>query len=820
MDIKKILSLSLFTIMGLTSFTNNTKALTTVGNFKLTLEPNVFYERTRTNYYDSYQFTNYTINDKVSYCIEPGIDITESIYYGTSDLTGASGYSAETMRKVLLYAYYGYEYPGHNTPLYRVASQTMIWEEVNTFRFKYSTERYGYGTHIDISKERNEIQRLIDNHYKKPSFNGQTITANVGDTVTLTDTNNVLSNYEVIGNNITDVTINGNQLSFKTKTVGELSIEFQKKQYTNTVALVHYNNDTQKMVTSGALDPVYSKLNIKSLGGKVEFTKYDKDSITAQGQATLSGAVYGIYNNNDVLIETLTTNDKGYSISGNLPSFGTFYLKEITPSIGYQLDNTKYYFDSTIEEVNASLKVYETVISNDFEFTKVYADAKTSIMTPEANVTFGFYNSKGELYKKATTDSNGRISINLVYDTYTVKQLTSTTNYEKVEDFIIEVKEMKDTTYKVISNAEVTAKLKVIKIDKDTGSIIKRANIGFRIYDVINKKYVEQVITYPSKEVISIFKTDSNGILITPYPLSSGTYLLEEVDQTIDGYLWNDKSLEFSIGENSEFINDNEYGIIFEVKFENKAVKGSIELNKKGEEIELTSDGYIYTEKALEGVKFGLYANNDIFDGVGNLIYSKGTKITELITDVNGNVKINNLYLGSYYLVELETVDNHVLDKNIYYFDLKYIDQYTEIVTYTLNVKNYLPKGSIEFTKTDVSTSEALPNTLIEIYNDNEELVFTGRTDEFGKIIINELPMGKYYILEIEAPEGYELNSERMYFEILEDGEIVKCTMTNNLIITEVPSTGLNQINYYKPTSMLLIVLGFGVLLYESKKEK
>lgn len=820
MNKKKIIATLLFSIISLISFSNNVDAYQVVGNLNRNPMPNMFYERTRANYYFSYQFSEYSIDSKVAYCIEPGVDITESTYYATDNLTSGSGYTAETMRKVLLYAYYGYEYPGHNTNLYRVATQTMIWEETDTFKFRYFTERYGYGSYIDISKEKNEIQRLVDNHYVRPSFNGQTITANVGETITLTDNNNVLSNYEVIGNNITDVTINGNQLSFKTETVGEVSIEFQKKQYISNVALVHYNNNTQKMVTSGALDPVYSKLTILSLGGTVEFVKHDKDLNVAQGQATLSGAVYGIYNTNDVLIETLATNDNGYSISRNLPAFGTYYIKEITPSVGYQLDNTKYYFDSNIDSINASLKVYETIISNEFEFTKVYADAKTSIMTPEANVTFGFYNSKGELYKTATTDINGRISINLVFDTYTVKQLTSTTDYEKVDDFIIEVKEMKDTTYKVISNAEVTAKLKVIKIDADTGNIIERANIGFKIFDVINNRYVEQVITYPSKEVISIFRTDSNGILITPYPLASGTYLLEEVDQAMDGYLWNDKSVEFSIGENSELINDNEYGIIFEVKFENKAVKGSIELNKTGEEVELTEEGYIYTEKVLENVKFGLYASEDIFDGMGNLIYSKGSKISELITDVNGYVKVNDLYLGRYYLLELETADNHVLDKNIYYFELKYIDQYTEIINYTLLIKNYLPKGTIEFTKTDFSTSKALPNTLIEIYNENDELIFTGRTDEFGKIIINQLPLGKYYILEIEAPAGYELNPERMYFEILEDGEIIKCNMTNNLIITEVPSTGLNQINYYKITSMLLAVLGLGVLLYANKKKK
>lgn len=119
------------------------------------------------------------------------------------------------------------------------------------------------------------------------------------------------------------------------------------------------------------------------------------------------------------------------------------------------------------------------------------------------------------------------------------------------------------------------------------------------------------------------FETDSNGILITPYPLKAGTYYLEEVDQKIDGYLWNKNSVEFKIGEDSKLINDEEFGILFEVKFENKAVKGSLELTKTGEEVELTDNGYIYTKINLKGVKIGLYARENIYDALGNLKYKK-----------------------------------------------------------------------------------------------------------------------------------------------------------------------------------------------------
>ena len=140
-------------------------------------------------------------------------------------------------------------------------------------------------------------------------------------------------------------------------------------------------------------------------------------------------------------------------------------------------------------------------------------------MTPEPNVEFGFYNSKGELYKTGKTDKNGKLNINLVYGTYTVKQLTTSKDTTKVDDFTIKVYEMGEKIYYTISNAEITAKLKVVKIDKDTKQVITRKNIKFKIYNVDTKEYVKQTITYPTAKTIDVFETDSNGILITPYPL-------------------------------------------------------------------------------------------------------------------------------------------------------------------------------------------------------------------------------------------------------------------------------------------------------------
>ena len=741
--------------------------------------------------YSSWRLENYYVDGNVAFCIEPGIPEGNPMREATWEETGLSN---SIKQRVLLLAYYGYQYNGHQTQGYRAATQALIWETIlggNT-RVTFNTERYGAGTPYNVDAERNVINNLVAQHYTKPSFNGTTVTAQVGTSVTLTDTNNVLSNYEVYASNNANVSINGNQLTITPTEIGNVTLQFVKKQIYSRSYLIYVGDGIQNMISGGNVDPVYFSVNLKALGGKVEINKVDSATMTTtpQGEASLSGAKFEIVDKFGNVVQTLTTDSNGYAISDYLPYFGRYTLREVNPSNGYLLSDEVVPFDSTKDSMLTYVKFKEDVITRDYEFTKIYASDKTGIMTPEVGIKFGIYDKNNNLVKQETTDSEGKIYVTLPYGAYTLKQLTSTKNFEKMEDYKFEVREVGETINKVFGNAEITARLKVIKVDSETGQIIERSNIKFKIFDVKNNEYVSQTITYPTAKTIDTFETDDNGILITPYPLKSGTYYLEEVDQVIDGYLWNDKSVEF----------------------------GSIEINKTGEEVELTDKGFVYTKINLEGVKIGLYANDNIYDALGNLKYKKDTLVKELITDENGYVSLDNLYLGKYYLKEISTTNNHVLDTTKYSFELKYKDQYTAVITYTTTLENHLPKGTLEFTKTDFSTSETLPNTLIEIYTENDELVYSGRTDENGKIVITELPVGKYYILEKEAPEGYKLNEEKMWFEITDDGQVVKCNMSDEAF--EVPSTGLSNINYELIGSIVLVISGLGLMIYGIKKRK
>lgn len=775
--------------------------------------------------YMSAQWNLYDLDGKTAYCIEPGVNITTSDYEGAIGWIN-SPYSDEVNRKIQLYGYYGYNYPGHGNLRYRAAAQSLIWEATGGQIIEFWTEKYGNGNFINLNTERNEILKLASTHYEVPTFDSDTKDAVIGETTTFTDTKGILSNFDVVKSSDASVSINGNTLSVTPNVVGNITVVLKKKTYTQDPTIIFVGKDatSQKMGMFGVDDPVLVRVKLNVVGGSLKINKKDLDTKLSkpQGDATFKNAVYELLDENYNFITDLIIDDSFSVKTDKILSPNKIYiLREKTASEGYLLDKTEYRFKIDRDNLDIEMDVYEDVIEKTVNIYKVFADGSTTILKGEPNVSFEIYlKSTVEYYKTIKTDEKGFVSVKLPYGKWIFKQVSSTSGFEKVKDFEIVINNDSDEDItKIISNAEIRAKLKLIKVDSESRKILVRDGIKFRIKNLDTGEYVCQNVTYPGQEKICVFET-KDGMFITPYVLGHGNYQIEELEeQSIPGYVWNSVPLKFSIDENSKFIQDDEFGLMLEVQFENKEVKGEVEIKKVGEKLVIENGTFRYEEIELDGVHYDLIADSDIYSGDGTLIYKDKQLIKSFVTK-DGYFKLTNLYLGKYCLIETKTVGNHVLNSKPYCFEIKYKDQYTDTIKLIINQKNYLAKGDFELSKVDLSTGEPVEGALIEIYTEDDILIYSGRTDKLGKLYVKGLESGKKYkFVEKEAPEGYILNDEIHEFEILNNGDIVKDTLSNEKIVIDVPNTFANDYKILIPVSLcgLGIVL---VLLSRDKRKK
>ena len=348
----------------------------------------------------SWYWRPYEMDGKVAYCIEPNVKEGTTYSQGSWEATGLPNSIKE---RLLLIGYYGYTYPGHQTMQYRMATQGMIWDTIigEGAHTTFSTERWGAGTQVDISGEEAEINRLISHHYDRPSFNGGVYRLQVGESLTITDTNNVLGNYSISVNGA-DYNVDGNNLTIKPTKDGAIDLTLTKKMPYNSAYELFVGDGIQNMMIPGTTDPVIAKIRVNSYYGDVELTKKDKETneTKPQGQATLKNAEYGVYEQaTGKLVTTIKTDENGYGKSPKVLPYNSYYLQEINASEGYLLDNTKYNFDLKGKE-NEKLDVFETVVKNYVSILKQYefVDGETTFLNAEKGITFEIYFPNGDKF--------------------------------------------------------------------------------------------------------------------------------------------------------------------------------------------------------------------------------------------------------------------------------------------------------------------------------------------------------------------------------------------------------------------------------------
>ena len=337
--------------------------------------------------------------------------------------------------------------------------------------------------------------------------------------------------------------------------------------------------------------------------------------------------------------------------------------------------------------------------------------------------------------------------------------------------------------------------LKVNKKDYDTKENIKNSNVGFKIYDINNSKYLTD----------DEYIVNDDGFVIIPN-IKKGNYRLEEVDLGIDNYLYNEEPLEFSINENTNFINDSNLGLIYNIDFYNHKPTGKIDINKKGEEFKVIDNNYTYQEINLADVTFEVITKQNI--KYNDIDYQENDVIDTIKTNQEGLASIDNLPLGTYIIKEKYVNPIYELDTNEYEINLNYIDAYTSNIYESLTLKNYLKKAKLEISKVDSQTNAPLKGVNINVYDDNDRIVYAGTTNEKGKLVLNDLVYGNYYVKEIKTLDNYKLNNDKFKITLDDNNKNGYITIKNNKL--EMPPKTSNKSNNYVfiilITTLLLII--------------
>lgn len=573
---------------------------------------------------------------------------------------------------------------------------------------------------------------------------------------------------------------------------------------------------------------------------KINLFKVDKETgkAVSQGDATLKGAVYGLYAREDIVhpdgatgtiykageqVASLTTDDKGQSSVNGL-YLGKYYIKEITPPTGYLADTEEHdlvcsYEGNMTAEVKRECTSSEQVIKQPFQIIKAANNGKTdadllsgagftvylkSSLIKKADGSYDFDSAKPVVSGEngATeifTDEKGyACSIPLPFGSYIVRETTTPHNYKPVDDFEVNITEHhpnEPQIWRVLLDEEFKAKLKIVKKDDETKKSVLIAGTEFKVYDLDNKKYVEQVTTYPVTTTHKSYFTDSQGYLIMPKNLKIGHYRIEEVNAP-EGYTINKNYVEIAVDANTAYQMDSESGdAIITVDYENHPVKGKLTIYKKGEMLTGFKKDFVYEERYLKGASFHVYAAENIYtpdyqkDENGNrqLIYAKDALVTAVTTGEDGKAVADNLPLGSYYVVEKTAPEGFVLNHDRSDVAFVYANQDTPVIEQEVTVGDDRQKVAIQVEKQDAENGATVEGAVFGIYN-KADIKADGKVIVKADTLLQEmtsdngglaactldLPLGQYYVKELKAPAGFVSSDEVLNLDASYQGQDVK----------------------------------------------
>ena len=605
--------------------------------------------------------------------------------------------------------------------------------------------------------------------------------------------------FKIIGNN-TDKTVT-------TDKDGTISTQLLPGSYTVTElpSDKYVSQPPQNVtVTSGKISTVTFSNVLKKF--RVKATKIDSETNTAQGDATLAGALYGLFDGNKQVATFTTDADSSfetpYYVCGD-----NWTIKELSPSTGYLLNDAVYSVgaeakDYELELNTAEMTLKETVVKGNIRLIKHVdepdpdvsetenGNGETAGMAerPEAGATFEIYlksagsydNAKDSERDRITTDKDGyAVSKKLPYGHYTVHQVTGEDGKTFMPDFTVFICKNDETYSYIIDNPDITARVKVEKRDADTGKIIPLPGTGFQIKDLSTGKLITQKIYYPNPETLDAFYVSDEGWLMLPEPLKKGNYELYEIAAPY-GYVLSDKAIPFTVDGSETVVTVTQY---------NHAQMGQLTISKSGEVFATVqeNDGLyqpVYEVQSLPGAVYDLIADEDIYTGDGTLRVEKDTVVETLKTGKDGTAKSNMLFLGKYRLEEKTAPNGCVISTEPEYVELTYAGETVKINKVSAGLYDERQKASVELRKaieTDktfgIEDKEVYKDITFGIYAATElkavdgtiipkdgllEItpVIEGGEGAFDATFATDLPLGSYYVKEHTANEAYILSDK------------------------------------------------------------
>lgn len=723
----------------------------------------------------------YTLNGRIAYCIELGVDITSDIYNSTYDFK-VSNLTDEQIKYIKDISYFGYGYDNHNDINYYMAAQELIWEYLTGYEIEWVNTMDVNGERIDIDEYKNEIMLKINDYYKGINLSGYVdeMEVNIGDKLVISDNNENLKYYEIIGGEHCEVSLLDNSLYFKFDTdyVGQIIIKLKRKQIYDYDINLYYQGDSQKLISDGNVDDVLElKFNVK--GKDIHIKLRDSVEIKSNGQFNYKGICYELFSDDYKYFGRFESDAEGNIVINNMP-YGKYYIRGIGVNRAYYFENIDNYFNFVDDSI-IYLEVCPFI--NELQILKLYGDGEN--LEKEMGVMFEIYNYNGSFYMDFVTNDDGMSIVNIPYGKYIVKQKTTTNGYLKVEDFELDLTKRKNDKINYTLVDKMIKSNLIIRANNEEGNSIVEEGIYYMI------RQGDNYINFNGDTIFESY----DGVMMLPFKLAYGDYVIEIVNNS-SNYECEIEKIELNINDNSNFIyRDNELWIELDVSYNLK--KGKVKIITFQEEIIYEDNSYYYDNRRNSNVSLDVVAAEDIIVN-NNVVYRKGDVVENFITDNNGEYFIEDIYFGKYYLL---------LGEEKRYFEVN------SKMLIEIEIGSSLKKGNIKIHNM-TSDMENIIGTTIELLNEKKQVIYIGVTNDEGIIKINDLAYGNYCIKEKNVHEIYLINEDEICFSVTGNEEtfIEIINKKRGKQIISVPNTFSDKKSINKLMLLIVMVLVGGII--------